>query len=137
MPHNSELPEPVIEDLFRVDLVDPSPDKLEMAISYIAEQIESFGFTANDVISKGVITTVKFATPHSVYVNSIKGILTINRLERNFSIEAQVTESDGGLFLPVTGSWVDIRTYLANLQRVTQRAGVAIWNAENENGGTN
>ncbi len=130
-----QLPLPVIEDLFQSDLIDPSPDKLEMAISYIAEQIESFGFSTNDVKSQGVITTLKFT--HIDYLN---GTLTVNRLERNFSIEAQVTETGGGVFLPVTGSWADIRTYLANLQRVTQlpqRTGGVIWNGANAKDGTN
>lgn len=115
MLHNSELPTPVVEDLFNADLVDPPYDKLEMALSYITEQIESFGFVVNESGSRGVITTIRYG--HS---DKVQGTLTINRLERDFSIEAQVAEScGGGLFLPVTGSWADIRTYLANLQRVT------------------
>lgn len=100
-----ELPTPVTEDLF--DITCPHP---EMALAHIADQIESFDFTVGESIHKGVLITLPFTN------KTIKGAVTINRLERIFSIEARTT-GDGSMFLPVTGSWPDVRTYLANLQR--------------------
>jgi len=99
-----ELPVPVTDDLFNLECLD-----VEMAASHLADEIERYGFATGETTQKGVMVMVGFSN------KTMTGTLTVNRLERVFSIEARGVT--GGVFLPIGGCWRDVCRYLANLQR--------------------
>ena len=103
-----DLPQPIVDDLF-----DMAHNSYDMSVCHLHDHIHSIGFTVTECVREGVLIRLYFKS--GCHTGEFFGVLTINRLERSFSVEAS---GSCGFFLPVNGSWADICKYLIDLMRI-------------------
>lgn len=112
---NTTLPDAITEELYDLDHT-PS----DVCLDYISEIVESHGFDAEDAATIGVLCRIRF---HNAFVS---GELHINRHDHNFTISAR-TLADGGMYLPQTGPWKMVISYLRTLSK---EKGDSRWNTQ-------
>lgn len=97
-----DLPQPIKDHLFDAFYV-----ANDVAVDHVADQLESLGFVVTGVAGDSVIKLF-FKSERT------KGVLRIQRVERNFAVEATC---NGEQFMPARGDWPTVSKYLANLRR--------------------
>lgn len=103
-----DLPVIITTDLFNLDC------PADIAIDYLSDIFEQIGLLVTETAIRGLLIIINLKIS-----NDTMAIVTINRLERTFSVEAgtQSTISSMALFLPITGTWCDICGYLVKLRQ--------------------